>query len=723
MLRISARFAFAVTALLALLPGLAAAQKPAAPSEKITLEITLEGLMSAPFPEELLASRTGARLAWIDDAQGARNVWVAEPPDYRGRQLTRYTADDGQGIAGLEWTADAQGLFYVRGGAANRQGDAPNPTSDPAGAEQAVWRVGLDGNPPAPPVRIGAGVGIAVSPKGDGIAFTRRGEVFWAALGAAPGKVEPVSWLKPRGGARQLRFSPDGSRLAFVSARGDHSFVGLYDVAAKTLRWIDPSVDSDGEPVWSPDGARLAFLRIPASTRMTLFHPNSSAQPWSIMVADATTGKTRTVWRAEPGPGSAFAEMTAANQILWTADDRLIFPWERDGWLHLYSVPATGGTAPGKATLLTPGDFEVESVNLSPDRRQLLFSSNQGDIDRRHLWQVDAAGGTPVALTKGKGIEWLPVRTSDGKALAYLGSGARQPARPRIEVGGGAPRELAPGTVPAAFPESALVEPQQVIFTASDGLPIHGQLFLPPTTSMTMKGARHPALLFFHGGSHRQMLLGWHSMDYYNHAYAMNQYLASRGYVVLAVNYRSGIGYGLKFREAPAQGASGASEFNDVLGAGLYLRGRSDVDPRRIGLWGGSYGGYLTALGLARASNLFAAGVDFHGVHNWNVGIRNFIPDYHPTPDEERLAFESSPMAWLDGWKSPVLLIHGDDDRNVSFSETVDLVEALRERNVHLEQLIFPDEIHGFLRQASWLAAYRAAADFFDRQMPPRSQE
>jgi dipeptidyl aminopeptidase/acylaminoacyl peptidase len=700
MLRVRPRFASA--ALLVLLSGLPlAAQKPA---------VTLEGLLSAPFPEELLASRTGGKLAWIEDAQGARNVWVAEPPDYRGRAVTRYTADDGQAIGGLEWTPDARSLIYVRGGGSNRQGDAPNPTSDPAGAEQAIWKVALDGGQP---VRIGPGPGVAVSPKGDGVAFSRRGEVFWLPFASLADHKEPVSWAKVRGGARRLRFSPDGSKLAFVSDRGDHSFVGLYDVATRTVRWIDPSVDNDGEPVWSPDGSRLAFLRVPTSSRMTLFHPNPSARPWSILVADAATGRARTVWRAEPGPGSAFAEMVAANQLLWTADDRIVFPWERDGWLHLYSVPAGGGAVTA-VTLLTPGEFEIESVNLTPDRRQILFSSNQGDIDRRHLWRVDPAGGRPVALTHGTGIEWLPVMTSDGKALAYLGSGARRPARPMIEIGGGPARELAPGTVPAAFPERALVEPEPVVFSASDGLRIHGQLFLPPGAK---KGERHPALLFFHGGSHRQMLLGWHYIEYYNHAYAMNQYLASRGYVVLAVNYRSGIGYGLNFREAPAQGASGASEFNDVLGAGLYLRGRPDVDPNRIGLWGGSYGGYLTALGLARASNLFAAGVDFHGVHNWNVGVRTFLPDYVPKPDEERLAYESSPVAWLDGWRSPVLLIHGDDDRNVSFSETVNLVEALRERNVHVEQLVLPDEIHGFLRNASWLAAYRATADFFDREL------
>src|SRR4029077_16842629 len=163
------------------------------------------------------------------------------------------------------------------------------------------------------------------------------------------------------------------------------------------------------------------------------------------------------------------------------------------------------------------------------------------------------------------------------------------------------------------FPQASLVEPEPVIFTAADGMPIHAQLFRPRGIAA---GEKRPALLFFQGGSHRQMLLGWHYNSYYNNAYAMNQYLASRGYLVLAVNYRSGIGYGLRFREAERQGAGGASEFNDVLGAGLYLRSRPDVDPTRIGLWGGSYGGYLTAMGLSRASDLFAAGVDFHGVHD-----------------------------------------------------------------------------------------------------------
>jgi dipeptidyl aminopeptidase/acylaminoacyl peptidase len=215
------------------------------------------------------------------------------------------------------------------------------------------------------------------------------------------------------------------------------------------------------------------------------------------------------------------------------------------------------------------------------------------------------------------------------------------------------------------------------------------------------------------------MLLGWHYMEYYSNSYAMNQYLASKGFVVLSVNYRSGIGYGMEFREALNYGADGASEFNDVMGAGLYLKNRPEVDPKRIACWGGSYGGYLTALALARASDLFAAGVDMHGVHDWNLEIPTFTPSYDPKehPDFARLAFESSPLASVSTWRSPVLLIHGDDDRNVPFAETVQLVDALRRQKVEFEELIFPDEIHDFLLRRDWIRAYEATENFLGRKL------
>ena len=157
-----------------------------------------------------------------------------------------------------------------------------------------------------------------------------------------------------------------------------------------------------------------------------------------------------------------------------------------------------------------------------------------------------------------------------------------------------------------------------------------------------------------------------------------------------------------------------AREYNDVQGAGLYLRGRPEVDPERIGAWGGSYGGYLVAMALARASDLYKVGVDFHGVHNWatELNLSETAPDY-------RLAFESSPMAFLKTWHSPVLLIQGDDDRSVQFNQTVTLAAALRRQGVDLEELIIPDEGHDFLLHRSWLSTYEATARFLGRWLKP----
>ena len=475
------------------------------------------------------------------------------------------------------------------------------------------------------------------------------------------------------------------------------------------IQYLNPIVDRDANPVWSPDGNQLAFIRMPNQKQVLPFTPRRSGLPWSILVSNLQTQETKTIWAAKDGVGSNFRFISADNQLFWSANNQIVFPWEGDGWTHLYKVKANGGAA----VLLTPGEFEVQFASLSPDGKSILYSSNQNDIDRQHIWEVEIEKGLPGIHTPGKGIEWSPVMTAQSRVMACLASSGVQPAHAYYL----SDNKLKPlSDLPESYPTKDMVEPEQVVFSAADGMQIHGQLFKPKDLK---EGDKRPAVLFFHGGSRRQMLLGFHHRGYYHNAYAMNQYLASRGYIVLSVNYRSGIGYGMKFREALNYGAQGASEFNDVLGAGLYLRNRSDVDPAKIGLWGGSYGGYLTALGLAKASNLFAAGVDIHGVHDWNVVIKNFVPSYQAEAkaDFAQLAFESSPMAYIKDWKSPVLIIHGDDDRNVPFSESVDLAESLRKQGVYFEQLIFPDEVYGFLLHSNWVNAYKATADFFDRML------
>ncbi len=666
---------------------------------------TLDQVMSAPFPTGLVAARGQARVAWVMNARGVRNVWVAEGPEYRGRALTAFAEDDGEEIAGLAFTADTQSVVFVRGGGPNRAGEIPNPWSRAEARERAVHVVTLAGATR----RLADGHSPLPHPRENRIVFVDKNQVF--ALDLAEGG-KPERLFGARGGLGSLGFSADGASLAFVSDRGDHSFVGVYDVGNKSIRWLDPGVDRDSEPAFSPDGKSVAFLRLPAQKERFVFGAEREGEPWSIRVADIASGRSREVFRADKGPGSVFSGVDAPNQLLWGAGDRLVFPWEKSGWRHLYSVPAAGGPP----VALTSGAFEVEHVSPGGSGATVVYSANANDIDRRHLWTVPVSGGTPTPLTSGGGIEWSPVMTSDG-ALAFFRSSGTRPAHPAVQLRGEkAGREMAEGTIPAGFPSAALVEPEAVSFAATDGQRVPGQLFRPRNLPAA---ERRPAVVFFHGGSRRQMLLGFHYMGYYHHTYAMNQYLAGLGYVVLSVNYRSGTGYGLQFREALAYGPTGASEYADVVGAGQYLKSRADVEPKAIGLWGGSYGGYLTALGLARSSDLFAAGVDIHGCHDWNVVIRNFQPEYEPlrTPAAAKLAFESSPMASVSTWRSPVLLVHGDDDRNVPFSETVTLAEALRKQGVPFETLIFPDDVHSFLLHAHWLEVFARAADFLDRHL------
>jgi dipeptidyl aminopeptidase/acylaminoacyl peptidase len=687
--------------------------------------VTLDALLAAPFPSEIVAAPAGGRVAWVENTKGSRNVWVASSPDFAPRQLTSYRGDDGQDITSLAWSADGATVLYVRGGGANRAGEIPNPAISPQPAEQAIWAIDVL-QPNAR--KLANGSSPTVSPSGQ-VVYLARGQVWTTNVA---GSEKPAQLFTIRGSAQALRWSPDGKTLAFVTARGDHSFVGAYDVLAKTLRYLDPSIDLDSNPSWSSDGRRIVFTRIPATGENFMFSPRREGLPWSIRVVDVATGKGSEIWKAESGAGSVFQGVSAPAQLMWAAGNRIVFPWERDGWIHLYSVPVSGG----KATPLTPGNFEVEHVAMSPDGNRVVYSANAStgtavpaDIDRRHIWSVAVDGSAPpVALTQGDGAEWMPAPI-DANTLAFIRSDARRPgqavmlsvpnllASPSRSPSSGQLRVL--GTA-AGFPTDQLVEPERVTFPATDGMEIPAQLFLPRDLK---PGEKRPAVLFFHGGSRRQMLLTWHHMSYYHNTYAMNQYLASRGYIVLSVNYRSGTGYGLNFREALNYGATGASEFLDVMGAGLYMKSRPDVDGERIGIYGGSYGGYLTAHALARASDLFAAGVDIHGVHDWNVGIRTFMPNYNPSPEIERRNFSSSPLNFIKGWRSPVLLVHGDDDRNVSFAETVTLAEALRKQGVTFESLVIPDEIHGFLRYDSWLRVFQAASDFLDRHLRNQSSQ
>jgi dipeptidyl aminopeptidase/acylaminoacyl peptidase len=687
----------------------------------------LDQLLGFPFPAELVAAPTGQCFAWSTLQLGTRIILVAAGPAFQPRAVVTYGDDDGQELSNLVFSGTGRRVVYVRGGdhGSNWAGEGgldPNPSSSPVQQKMQLWSVSVDGGSPA---LLADGDEPAPNPVDDRVAFV-RGREIWVV--PADGSAAAQRLFFARGDSGSPSWSPDGKTLAFVSARGSSSYIAIYAGPDRPIRYVAPSTSQDSFPRWSPDGARIAFVRRPGRGGPARPPLEQSVSPWAVWVGDARRGSATIAWQSPTTLRGSYPRTLGGANLHWAADDRLVFLSEMDGWPHVYSLAASGGPA----LLLTPGDYMVEFMTVTPDRRHVVYNANTGgdadDIERRHLFRVPVDKAAPVALTSGKGIEWNPVVSGDGTAMAFVKSDARNPPLTHIVpvggAGGSAPRALDAAQVPPDFPAAQLVTPEHVTYKATDGWTIHAQLFSTPGGE-----PRKPAIVFVHGGPPRQMLLGWHYGYYYANAYAVNQYLASRGFIVLSVNYRLGIGYGRDFQNPDGGGARGAAEYQDVLAGGRYLKGRADVDGARIGIWGGSYGGYLVALALGRNSDVFAAGVDIHGVHarvsppSADIQIQAAVGDgiTRSHLDEAlTVAWESSPVAWVKTWTSPVLLIHGDDDRNVRVDQTVDLVQRLRAAGTRFEEIVIPDDIHDFLRYQNWRRVDQATVEFFERTLARR---
>ena len=713
---------------------------------------TIEQFLSPAYPSELVSAAKADRVAWIAYDRGRRNIYTAVAPDFKPVRLTKFLDDDGIVLSELEISDDGSIVTFVRGSEPNRIGWLANPSSDPQGPDRAIWAAYTNGSAAW---RLGSGAGPALSPDGHTVVFSRDGQIFRYQIvprATAPAEKDQQPYIKEWGRNASPRWSPDGSKVAFVSARENHALIGVYDVRTRRLHYVSPSVDVDGSPTWSPDGKRLAFVRrpgVPFGLQAqigdgSLGNPGgpgaagrggrggaaagrggrgaagtaegradglyravfTGGYTISLMVADIAGCPTpaggceaHEFWHNQPND-KAFPTIAG---IAW-AGSHVIFPQEPEEWIRWYSVAVEGGGAPVE---LTPGEGAVETTGLSRDGSTLFYATNVGDIDRRHLWKVSTSGGPAVQITTGDQIEMYPAPLSSGKQVAVLTSGGTLPLSVGIvstEAGassGTSARRLVFPTLPAEFPAAAQVAPTAVVLKADDGLEFHNQLFLPKDLKA---GEKRPAIIFVHGGPIRQMLLGYHYMDFYATAYAVNEWLASQGYIVMSVNYRSGIGYGKSFRTAPNTGGRGNAEYRDVIAAGKYLQSRSDVDGSHVGIWGLSYGGVLTSQALARNSDVFAAGVDMAGVHLWGNSL-----------DTADVSFKASTISAIDSWKSPVLIWHNDDDRNVEFSQTIGLVDLLRARNVYYELIVNPDDTHETLVHSRWLYVFGRMDTFFRR--------
>ncbi|HET9425538.1 MAG TPA: prolyl oligopeptidase family serine peptidase [Gemmatimonadaceae bacterium] len=763
----------------AMVPAVAAAQ---------ARRVTFADYFNVPSALELTSAKKADRIAWTVYEKGMRNIYTAAAPAFTPVRITSFLKDDGIDIGGVELSDDGSIAVFVRGSAPNRDDWVANPSHDPEGGERAIWAARTTG--PISTWKLAVGAGPVLSPDGRTVLYVRDGQIYRARVNATPPLTEmdrgEKPFIKAWGSNSGPVWSPDGSKIAFVSNRVNHSLIGIYDVRARTVAYVSPSVDFDANPQWSEDGRRLLFTRRPGTPFGQQSHaglgsignpqgpafrgglvrgrggqlavatpqpggnlcpqgggqgggrggrggganapdPAAEAQrgaappglcsavfpggyTLSVMTVDMSDlDEAREVWHNKPND----RVITNLSNIQWTGT-HLVFPYNpaNDEFERWYAIDLSDPTSEAYSITTTDGLIEdATSAAVSKDGRTLFYSTNAGDIEKRHIWAVPTAGGAaPRRVSTDSGITTYPQPLASGRYVAVLFFDWNVPASVGIVPANGGPTRVIYPKLGPEFPAAEHVRPEIVWTTAPDGMKISNTLFLPKDVR---PGEKRPAMVFVHGGPQRQMLPGYHYFQFYHWSYAYNQWLAKQGYVVLSINYRRGIGYGRSFRNAPNAAAQGNSEYQDVLAGAKYLMSRADVDTARIGIWGLSYGGLLTAQALARNSDIFKAGIDLAGVHL-----------YTPTLDTANVAYRSSAVSEIARWKSPVLLVHGDDDRNVDFAQTVGLVNLLRAHGVYHELMVVPDDLHESMLHSVWLDTWPRFDRFLnrfvrDREAPP----
>ncbi|MCU0627605.1 MAG: hypothetical protein MUF21_14140 [Gemmatimonadaceae bacterium] len=365
---------------------------------------SVRDFLAAPFTEQLVASGEGRTIAWVTTSDGRRAVRIATPGAADGgwRVRTRWTScdDDGQEITELAVSRDGARLVWVRGGAPNRAGETPNPTSDPRGVERAIW---LADTSEAAPRRVAAGASPALSPDGTRLAFIAGGALQHLALDDAT--ATPVK-LAMRGTPGDVRWSPDGTRLAFASDRGTHRIVGLYELATQRITWLEPSTDRDLALAWSPDGRQLAWVRVPSIVAgAPIFVPQRRADvPWALMVADVASGRVTRPFVADTGRGSAWQPFEGSAALHWAWDARsIIVPWEKDGWLRPWRIPLDGGAPRALTTCACEAGYvAMERIGMGelrgPDHVLPVTAIAPGDCRR----SPTARRNRSIAATRGR---------------------------------------------------------------------------------------------------------------------------------------------------------------------------------------------------------------------------------------------------------------------------------------------------------------------------------
>ena len=446
---------------------------------------------------------------------------------------------------------------------------------------------------------------------------------------------------------------------------------------------------------WSDDGKNAVLLARAADNK----------DRW-VMLLDIATGKTKVLthnhddaWLGGPG----------ANILGWLPDNKHVyFESERDGWAHLYSLDISGG----EPVQLTSGQFEVSDVRLSPDKKKFYFTSSEGSFFERHLYSMPIAGGKRTRITGLAGNNQVEV-SPDDQMLADVRSYSNKPPElylmpndPLEDAKTPQPNPVTTSPIPEFFTHD-WIDPRIISFKARDGATVYGRMYVP---SNWKRGG--PAVLFVHGAGYLQNVHRWWSQYY--REYMFHHLLMENGFLVLDIDYRGSAGYGRDWRVGIYR-HMGGKDLSDHVDAVNYLVKEHGVDAKHVGVYGGSYGGFITLMAMFTEPDVFAAGAALRPVTDWAHYNNGYTSNILNLPQNDVEAYKkSSPIYFANGLKGSLLICHGMVDTNVNFQDTVRLVEKLIElRKENWQVAPYPVEDHAFDRDASWADEYKRIFKLF----------
>ncbi len=698
---------------------------------------SLEKLFTRPFawgtsPSEVTWSKQGHTLLFLWNAEGNRfkDLYAYRPQQLKLVQLTN-----------LELVRDELNLTDAEKDARRKQYPMPpegiaefhmsRDGGHVAFAYQGdIYIAATDGS--TAPFRLtktkAAESAPQLSPDAGKIAYQRDGQVFVQDLKG--GQLWQVTDIEEKNQSLGVAaWSPDGTHFFYTVKIGSLRQLVLpnYSGRVVTARNFDRSLAGDDAPeskiyVVSAEGAKPVELQpgpwgtktyadpprwSPDSKSLLrrVVHPDLKKQ--QLLVLDASTGKARVVFE------QADAAWANAISFGWSPDSRSVFyTSDQDGWEHLYTVVVQGG----KTLQVTRGAWEIhKDVLLGRDpqwvRDYLYYSSTEAGTGERQFYRVHPDGSEKQRVSKREGLNFGVV-SEDGEYIATLEAdlqspldlyvnGRRVTTSPRTEFA----RYRWPETRFVGFP------------SRRDHKNVAAKILLPPGYRPEDRNRKPwPAVFFIHGSGYATSVLKqWGS--YQDLRYVFNCYLANKGYVVLDLDYRGSSGYGREWR-TDVYLRMGGPDLEDVLGGVDYLRSLGNIDMRRIGIWGVSYGGFMTNMAMFLSPDTFRAGAGWAAVNDWENYNAFYTEQRLMKPQQNPEAYRrSSPIYFSGLLKNPLLVVHGIVDNNVMFQDAVELTEKLIQEGKDFSEIYYPEESHGFVRDETLIDSFRRTAEWLGRRL------